>query len=228
MDPQWLGYVFAGGNAFNFVLVAAMLAIVYPERREDGSIRPLLETTFGPVVMVADEASLLEAAVCMQPEVAIIDLSLAREGGSSWLRGLRARCPELKLIVLSVHDEPGVDDDEHAAGGDGVDEQLTLGALTLDLGQLPPPALGVSSSSMPFGGFDRNERDRLRRMNNDLTKELVDLTGRLHAQVNAELNRRAGIGKVSEASIVQLNRRSRAAEDWLRHEHRRARFARFT
>jgi len=127
--------------------------------------------------------------------------------------------------VLSVHDEPGLDD-EH--GTDGVDEHLGPEALTLDLGRLPPPAVATATSSIGFGRFDRNERDRLRRMNNDLTKELVDLTGRPHAQVNAELNRRAGIGKVSEASIVQLNRRSRAAEDWLRHEHRRSRFARFT
>ena len=134
---------------------------------------------------------------------------------------LSATATDADADVLSVHDEP-LSDDQSAN-----DEQLTLDALTVDLRQLPPPAVGVRSS-MPFGGVDRNERDRLRRMNNDLTKELVDLTGRPHAQVNAELNRRAGIGKVSEASILQLNRRSRAAEEWLRHEHRRARFARFT
>ncbi len=122
--------------------------------------------------------------------------------------------------VLSAHDEPGLDER-------GADEQLNLEALTLDLRQLPLPAVGATSST-PFTRVDRNERDRLRRMNNDLTRELVDLTGRPHAQVNAELNRRAGIGKVSEASIIQLNRRSRAAEDWLQHEQRRARFARFT
>ncbi len=125
-----------------------------------------------------------------------------------------------ELDVLSVHDEPLNDE------GPG-DDQLVLDSLTVDLRELPPPAVGTATSSVPFGGFDRNERDRLRRMNNDLTKELVDLTGRPHAQVNAELNRRAGIGKVSEATIVQLNRRSRAAEDWLRHEQRRSRFARF-
>ncbi len=134
---------------------------------------------------------------------------------------LSATATDAEHDVLSVHDEPIADDETPA------DEQLSLDALTLDLGRLPPPAVGVVPSSAPFGGFDRNERDRLRRMNNELTKELVDLTGRPHAQVNAELNRRSGIGKVSEASIVQLNRRSRAAEDWLRHELRRARFARF-
>ena len=68
-------------------------------------VRGLLETAFGTVVMVADEASLLEGAVRLQPEVAIVDLSLARDSGLGWLRELRRRCPDLKVIVLSVHDE---------------------------------------------------------------------------------------------------------------------------
>jgi superfamily II DNA or RNA helicase len=109
-----------------------------------------------------------------------------------------------------------------------IDDDVVIGEmpdLTLDLSALPPPVAGMS----PMGSavFDRNERDRLRRINNELTKELVDITSRSHAQVNAELNRRAGIAKVSEATIVQLNRRSRAAEEWLRREHRRSRYAKF-
>ncbi len=141
---------------------------------------------------------------------------------------LSATATEGEHDVFNHHDEPLAADDELEPDG-----QHGLDALTVDLGQLPPPAVAAASAGATtlsaFGReFDRNERDRLRRMNSDLTKELVDLTGRPHAQVNAELNRRAGIGKVSEATIIQLNRRSRAAEDWLRHEHRRARFARFT
>ena len=71
-------------------------------------VRGLLETAFGTVVMVADEASLLEGAVRLGPEVAIVDLSLARDSGLGWLRALRQRCPDLKVIVLSVHDEQSV------------------------------------------------------------------------------------------------------------------------
>ena len=71
-------------------------------------VRGLLETAFGTVVMVADEASLLEGAVRLQPEVAIVDLSLARDHSLDWLRSLRQRCPDLKVIVLSVHDEQSV------------------------------------------------------------------------------------------------------------------------
>ena len=81
-------------------------------------VRGLLETTFGSVVMVANEASLLEGAARLQPEVAIVDLSLARDSGLGWLRALRERCPDLKVIVLSVHDEESVRSAAIAAGAD--------------------------------------------------------------------------------------------------------------
>jgi two-component system secretion response regulator SsrB len=71
-------------------------------------VRGLLESAFDAVVMVADEASLLQSAERLQPTVAIVDLSLARGEGLQWLPRLRSRCPGLKLIVLSVHDQPGV------------------------------------------------------------------------------------------------------------------------
>ncbi len=81
-------------------------------------VRGLLETAFGTVVMVADEASLLEGAVRLQPEVAIVDVSLARDSGLGWLQELRQRCPDLKVIVLSVHDEQSVYRAAIAAGAD--------------------------------------------------------------------------------------------------------------
>ena len=81
-------------------------------------VRGLLETAFGSVVMVADEASLLDAAARLRPEVAIVDLSLARDSGLGWLRALRQRCPALKVIVLSVHDEQSVRSAAMAAGAD--------------------------------------------------------------------------------------------------------------
>jgi DNA-binding NarL/FixJ family response regulator len=68
-------------------------------------IRSLLETMFEAVVMVADEPSLQESAARMQPTVAVVDMSLARGEGLGVVRRLRARCPDLKLVLLSVHDE---------------------------------------------------------------------------------------------------------------------------
>ena len=81
-------------------------------------VRGLLESTFHAVVMVADETSLLESAERLKPTVAIVDLSLARGEGLHWLPRLRSRCPGLKVIVLSVHDEPSVCRSTMEAGAD--------------------------------------------------------------------------------------------------------------
>ena len=82
-------------------------------------IRGLLETEFGSVVMVADEDSLLEGAARIQPDLAVVDLSLARESDLGWLKAVRQRCPDLKVIVLSMHDEQSVRQAALDAGADG-------------------------------------------------------------------------------------------------------------
>ena len=83
------------------------------------AIRGLLETTFEAVVMVADQTSLLESVKRLQPTLAVVDLSLAREENFRWLQKLRGSYPKMKLIVLSVHDEPSVLRTTMEAGADG-------------------------------------------------------------------------------------------------------------
>ena len=56
-------------------------------------LRSLLETAFGTVMMVADTASLLEGAVRRPPDLAIVDLSLAREGALGWLEAPGGAAP---------------------------------------------------------------------------------------------------------------------------------------
>ena len=99
-------------------------------------VRGLLESAFGTVVMVADEASLLEGASRLQPDVVIVDLSLARDNGLDWLRAVRERCPTLKVIVLSVHDERSV---RAAAMDAGADAFVLKRSIATDL--LPAVAL---------------------------------------------------------------------------------------
>ena len=93
-------------------------------------IRGLLETTFGTVIMVADETSLLEGAGRLKPDVAIVDLSLARDRSLGWLKALKIRCPGLKVIVLSVHDEPSV---RRATLEAGADAFILKRAIVTDL-----------------------------------------------------------------------------------------------
>jgi len=76
--------------------------------RHDGlteGIRQLLKSEFTAVVMVADETSLLETAVRIKPSVVLADLGLGQGESFGWLGRLRVRCPDLPVIVLSVHDE---------------------------------------------------------------------------------------------------------------------------
>ena len=83
-------------------------------------VRSLLETAFGTVIMVADTPSLLEGAGRIRPDVAIVDLSLARDGDLGWLGALRRRAPGLKVVVLSVHDEQSVRRAAMEAGADAL------------------------------------------------------------------------------------------------------------
>jgi DNA-binding NarL/FixJ family response regulator len=82
-------------------------------------IRGLLETAFEVVVMVADETSLVEGAKRLHPSVAVVDVSLARSEGLKWIAQVRAADPGLKVILLSVHDEPCVCRMAMAEGADG-------------------------------------------------------------------------------------------------------------
>src|SRR3954463_1912898 len=71
-------------------------------------VRSLLESLFAAVVMVADEGSLLEALERLDPDLVVVDLSMPVQDGTNVARQLMDRFPGLRLITLSVHDEPTV------------------------------------------------------------------------------------------------------------------------
>ena len=82
-----------------------------------GSVRHLLEGIFETVFMVADEASLIEAAEKLSPDFIVADLSLPVSHEINVVRRLKKVFPEIKLIILSIHDE-----------GSAVGECLVAGA----------------------------------------------------------------------------------------------------
>jgi len=83
-------------------------------------VRGLLGTMFAGVFMVADETSLMEGAARIRPTVVVVDLSLAGGDVGGFLRTLRERAPAVKVLLLTVHDEPTVASAALAAGADGV------------------------------------------------------------------------------------------------------------
>jgi DNA-binding NarL/FixJ family response regulator len=84
-----------------------------------GAVRRLLEGKFAATVMVTDEASLLEAVARMEPDLVVVDLSLPGSRGANAVRTLLGWHPALRVIVLSVHDEPPAVSQALGAGAAG-------------------------------------------------------------------------------------------------------------
>jgi DNA-binding NarL/FixJ family response regulator len=114
-------------------------------------IRGLLETAFESVFLVADGTSLLEGADRLQPDVAVVDLSLAQGMNLTWLQAMKSRRAGLKVIVLSVHDEPNVRRATLEAGADAfvlkrnISTEL-LAAVDTVRGR-PEPVVGPGASA---------------------------------------------------------------------------------
>ena len=82
-------------------------------------VRTLLESMFEKVFMVADEGSLLEAAEKIKPNLIIADFSLPVTMEINIARRLHKAFPEIKLIILSVHDESSAINECMEAGAAG-------------------------------------------------------------------------------------------------------------
>ena len=116
----------------------------------------------------------------------------------------------LFAVISAVAAEPDhpADDIAEEELDDGVDDRFEL-ALA------PPPPLGGSEPLTAEGATTRRDEKRLLRDENArLARELARRTGLSHAEVNAELNRRSGLRRVSEATIAQLEARLLAGERW--------------
>lgn len=95
--------------------------VILADRHQDmlEGIRGLLETAFDTVLMVADIHSLINTAMKLDVDLAVVDLSLPVLNCDNIARQLKNLFPDLKLIVLSIHDEPTVLKEMLAAGAEG-------------------------------------------------------------------------------------------------------------
>jgi DNA-binding NarL/FixJ family response regulator len=71
-------------------------------------VHSLLDALFETVLMASDEHSLVEAIPIFKPDLVVVDLSLPGVGEANVARRLMERHPDLRLIVLSVYDDPTV------------------------------------------------------------------------------------------------------------------------
>lgn len=82
-------------------------------------VRLILKDTGYTMLTAADELSLLEAVSNTWFDLAIVDLSFPISSGGNVARLLHRLNPDLKAIILSVHDEPTVVEECVAAGAKG-------------------------------------------------------------------------------------------------------------
>ncbi len=82
-------------------------------------IRRLLEDEVETVLMVTDEISLNHALAYHNPDVVVADLSLPTATGTNIAWMLKKNFPDIKVIILSAHEEKSVLDDVMAAGVEG-------------------------------------------------------------------------------------------------------------
>ncbi len=110
-------------------------------------------------------------------------------------------------------DDPGAEGSSAARDPEGIELILH-----------PPPLPGCSGDPHTGGVPGRSRRidvaqgeeGDLRQRNADISMELVRSTGWGHAQVNRELNRLAGIERIGDATLAELERRLAEARSWLR------------
>lgn len=110
---------------------------------------------------------------------------------------------------------------------DGIDPREDLTATGEDLVghpvdlPPPPPLPGrVGAEAAVPQGLDalrtrKQEKERLRNLNADRVLHLVRMTGMAHSQVNKELNERARLRRITEATVPQLEKRLAEAERWI-------------
>ena len=84
-----------------------------------GGVRHLLKDLFDVIFMVADEQSLADAVVTNPPDLVVVDLSMPVSSEKNIARLLHGLRPELRFIVLSVHDERSAVDECFSAGANG-------------------------------------------------------------------------------------------------------------
>ena len=84
-----------------------------------GGIRRLLEAEVETVLMVAEETSLKYALAHFNPDLVVADLSLPISSKSDIAKELKKNFPQIKVIILSIHDDKSVLDDVLASGIEG-------------------------------------------------------------------------------------------------------------
>jgi len=119
-----------------------------------------------------------------------------------------------RLDGVRVYDDAdsGAIPDLVSAGGELDERRRSLPAEAAVVGTAPVPLPEPEAGTTDASGENKKisalaRRRQLREQNSAVIADLVHVTGKSHATLNAELNRRSGIRRISEATVRQLERR---------------------
>jgi DNA-binding NarL/FixJ family response regulator len=82
-------------------------------------LQALLKESFDLVGVVHDGRALVDAAETLRPDVIVTDISMPLLNGLDAIRQIRARRPDIKLIVLTMYQETQLAVDAFRAGASG-------------------------------------------------------------------------------------------------------------
>jgi superfamily II DNA or RNA helicase len=121
----------------------------------------------------------------------------------------------ISAVALGSPHQPEwlADDYDAGAAGEADDADDLDDSLVIDLLPRPGPAAvrRWPRSRSPVARHKAQLRDE----NADRARDIVRMSGLTRRQVNGELNRLSGVGKVSEATVEQLETRLAHADRWL-------------
>jgi len=107
--------------------------------------------------------------------------------------------------------------DDHPDRWDDDDESDAVMDAALEVRlAVPPPPGAAGAAALPDGKTRKQLKGELRDANAELVRELVRFSNLDHRAVNVELNRLAGIRKITEATVEQLQTRLDQGNKWLR------------
>jgi DNA-binding NarL/FixJ family response regulator len=83
------------------------------------TVASLLEETFDVVAMEADGQAALGAAIKLEPDLLVLDISMPILSGIEVAQELKRLGNRAKIVFLTVHEDPDILNACHAAGGLG-------------------------------------------------------------------------------------------------------------
>ena len=83
------------------------------------AINKLLQKDFDVVEMVSDGTSLVEAAIKLNPDVIVTDISMPKMSGIEAVRQIRSSLPGIKCIFLTMHGASGYRREAQSVGAAG-------------------------------------------------------------------------------------------------------------